>query len=121
MAVASVIPSVGPALVWVPAVIYLLLTGQVWAGLGLCLWCALVVGSVDNVLRPILVGGDTQMPNILILISTFGGLTLFGAAGLIIGPVIASLFVTRWDVYYETFRAPAAEQEGRDGPEQQDD
>jgi predicted PurR-regulated permease PerM len=116
MALASVVPSVGTALVWVPAVIYLLVTGQAWVGIGLCLWCALVVGSVDNLLRPILVGNDTQMPNILILISTFGGLALFGMAGLIIGPVIASLFVTMWDIYYETFRAPLVqEEEAREG------
>ena len=110
MAVASVIPSVGTALIWVPAVAYLLVTGQIWVGIGLGLWCALVVGSVDNLLRPILVGGDTQMPNILILVSTFGGLTMFGLSGLIIGPVIASLFVTMWDIYYETFRAPFLEE-----------
>ena len=109
MALASLIPSVGTALVWVPAVIYLLVTGQVWAGVGLLLWCALVVGGIDNVLRPILVGGDTAIPDILILTSTFGGLALFGLSGLIIGPVIASLFMTVWDIYYETFRAPDAE------------
>ncbi len=106
MAIASVIPSVGTALVWVPAVIYLLLTGQIVPAIALFLWCALVVGGVDNVLRPILVGSDTEMPDLLILISTFGGLTLFGMAGLVIGPVIASLFVTMWEVSYETFRAP---------------
>ena len=111
MAVASVIPSVGTALVWVPAVAYLLMTGHVATGVGLLLWCALVVGGVDNVLRPILVGGDTAIPDILILISTFGGLAMFGFAGLIIGPVIASLFVTVWDIYYETFREPIMEEE----------
>lgn len=62
-------------------------------------------------LRPILVGGDTAIPDILILISTFGGLAMFGFAGLIIGPVIASLFVTVWDIYYETFRDPVVEEE----------
>lgn len=114
MAVASVIPSVGTALVWVPAVAYLLLTGQVVAGIGLLLWCALVVGGIDNVLRPILVGGDTEIPDILILISTFGGLAMFGFPGLIIGPVIASLFVTVWDIYYETFREPVVEEEEKE-------
>jgi predicted PurR-regulated permease PerM len=104
MAVASVIPSIGTAIVWVPAVIYLLATGEVGSGVGLGLWCAVVVGGVDNVLRPVLVGGDTKMPDILILVSTFGGLALFGIAGLIIGPVIAAFFVTMWEVYYETFR-----------------
>ena len=111
MAVASVIPSVGTALVWVPAVAYLLVTGKVVAGIGLLLWCAIVVGGIDNILRPILVGGDTEIPDILILISTFGGLAMFGFPGLLIGPVIASLFVTVWDIYYETFRAPVVEEE----------
>ena len=111
MAVASVIPSVGTALVWVPAVAYLLFTGEVAAGIGLLLWCAIVVGGIDNILRPILVGGDTEIPDILILISTFGGLAMFGFPGLLIGPVIASLFVTVWDIYYETFRAPVVEEE----------
>jgi predicted PurR-regulated permease PerM len=104
MAIASVIPSVGTAIVWVPAVIYLLATGEIGSGVGLGLWCAIVVGGVDNVLRPVLVGGDTKMPDILILVSTFGGLALFGVAGLILGPVIAAIFVTMWDVYYVTFR-----------------
>lgn len=118
MALASVIPSVGTALIWVPAVIYLLATGQLWEGVGLGLWCALVVGSADNVLRPILVGGDTEMPDILILISTFGGLALFGIEGLVLGPVIAALFVTMWDIYYETFRGTATiTEEGRGAEE----
>lgn len=104
MAVASVIPSIGTALVWVPAVVFLMLSGAPWPALGLGLWCALVVGSVDNLLRPVLVGNDTKMPDILILISTFGGLAMFGIAGLIIGPVIAALCVTMWDLYYLTFQ-----------------
>jgi predicted PurR-regulated permease PerM len=109
MALASVIPSVGTAIVWVPAVLYLLLTGELVSGVGLGLWCALVVGSVDNLLRPVLVGGDTQMPDILVLVSTFGGLAIFGLAGLIIGPVIAALFVAMWQVYYVTFHDVLAE------------
>ena len=104
MAVLSIIPAIGTALVWIPAVIYLLMTGQVVAGIGLGLWCAAVVGSVDNVLRPRLVGGDTEMPDLLILLSTLGGLSMFGAVGLIIGPVIAGLFVTVWQIYGTTFQ-----------------
>lgn len=63
----------------------------------------LVVGSVDNVLRPKLVGGDTKMPDLLILLSTLGGLTMFSAAGIIIGPVIAGLFMTVWDIFALAF------------------
>ena len=103
MAVLSIIPAVGTALVWIPAVVYLLLTGQVGAGIGLLVWCALAVGSVDNLLRPRLVGGDTEMPDLLILLSTLGGLGMFGAVGLIIGPVIAGLFMTVWEIYGSTF------------------
>jgi predicted PurR-regulated permease PerM len=110
MAVASVIPSIGTAIIWVPAVLYLLLTGDIMAGVGLGLWCALVVGSVDNLLRPVLVGGDTQMPDILVLVSTFGGLAFFGLAGLVIGPVIAALFVAMWQVYFVTFHDILAEE-----------
>lgn len=104
MAVASFIPAVGTALVWVPAVGFLFLTGAPAAALGLAAFSAIVIGGIDNLLRPVLVGGDTQMPDVLILISTLGGLTMYGISGLIIGPVIAGLFVTVWDVYYLTFR-----------------
>ena len=103
MAVASVIPGIGTALVWVPAVMYLFATGNTAVAIALIAWCALVVGSIDNFLRPRLVGGDTQMPDLLILISTFGGLSVFGAVGLIVGPTIAGLFVTIWDIFGQTF------------------
>jgi predicted PurR-regulated permease PerM len=103
MAVLSIIPALGTALVWIPAVIYLLMTGHHAAGIGLLLWSATVVGSVDNLLRPRLVGGDTEMPDLLILLSTLGGLAMFGAVGLIIGPVIAGLFLTAWQIYGTTF------------------
>ena len=63
-----------------------------------------MVGSVDNVLRPWLVGKDTQMPDLLILLGTMGGIVLFGAAGIVIGPVIAALFVTVWEIYGEAFK-----------------
>ena len=104
MAVLSIIPAVGTALIWIPAVAYLLMTGQVAAGIGLLIWCGAVVGSVDNLLRPMLVGNDTEMPDLLILLSTLGGLSMFGAVGLIIGPVIAGLCMTVWEIYGSTFQ-----------------
>lgn len=104
MAIFSVVPGIGTAIVWIPAVIYLLLTGDTVAAISLGVWCALVVGSIDNFLRPALVGGDTKMPDLLILVSTFGGLSAFGAIGLIVGPVIAAVFVTMWDVFGQTFQ-----------------
>jgi predicted PurR-regulated permease PerM len=81
-------------------------------------FCAVVVGSIDNVLRPRLVGRDTAMPDLLILLSTLGGIGMFGAVGLIIGPVLAAVFLTLWDLYGVAFRdmLPA----GR-GPAQGDD
>jgi len=104
MAVLSIIPAVGAAVVWIPAVIYLLATSQIAAGVGLLLWCGLVVGSSDNILRPLLVGKDTKMPDLLVLLSTLGGIGVYGALGVIIGPIIAALFLTVWELYGEAFR-----------------
>ncbi len=99
MTVLSIIPGVGTALVWVPAAVYLFAVGRVAAAVVLTLFCALVVGSVDNFLRPRLVGRDVKMHQLLILFGTLGGILLFGLVGFIIGPVVAVLFVTIWDIY----------------------
>ena len=104
MAVLSIVPGIGSALVWVPAVIYLFLTGHTLAALLLFAWCAAVVGTIDNVLRPTLVGKDAKMPDLLILVGTLGGLYLFGAIGFIVGPIVCGLFLTVWDIYGATFK-----------------
>jgi predicted PurR-regulated permease PerM len=104
MALLSIVPGVGTALVWIPAVVWLFAVGKVATAVLLALWCAVVVGAADNVLRPMLVGKDTQMPDLLILLSTLGGLVLYGALGIVIGPLVAALFVTVWDIYGVTFR-----------------
>jgi predicted PurR-regulated permease PerM len=104
MVVLSVIPGIGTALVWVPTVIYLYAIGQPLAATLLGIWCAGVVGTVDNVLRPTLVGKDAEMPDLLILIGTLGGLFLFGPIGFIIGPVVCGLFLTALDIYGTTFK-----------------
>jgi predicted PurR-regulated permease PerM len=104
MTVLSVVPSVGTALVWVPAVGYLFAVGRTLAAILLLLWCALVVGSIDNFLRPALVGKDTELPDLLILLSTLGGIVLFGMVGFVVGPLVASMFVTVWEIYGEAFR-----------------
>ena len=105
MTVLSVVPGIGAALVWVPAVVYLYLIGQPLAATLLLAWCAAVVGTVDNVLRPILVGKDAKMPDLLILLGTLGGLFLFGAIGFIVGPIICGLFLTVWEIYGATFKS----------------
>ena len=99
MAVLSIIPSVGAAIVWIPAVAILVLQGQAVAGVGLGLFCGLVVGTLDNLLRPILVGKDTKMHELMIFFSTLGGIVMFGLTGVFIGPVIASLFIALWEMY----------------------
>lgn len=104
MVVLSVVPGIGAALVWVPTVIYLYIAGQPVAATLLGLWCAAVVGTIDNVLRPTLVGKDAEMPDLLILVGTLGGLFLFGPVGFIIGPLACGLFLTVWDIYGAAFK-----------------
>jgi predicted PurR-regulated permease PerM len=99
MAFLSLLPAIGAALIWGPVAIYFLLTDAIWEGTVLVVFGVLVIGLVDNVLRPILVGADTQIPDYLVLISTLGGLVLFGVTGFVIGPVIAALFIAAWDLF----------------------
>lgn len=103
MTVLSLLPLVGSPIIWIPAVIMLVVSGHYLQAAGLALFCSLVVGQIDNIFRPILVGRDTQMHELFIFFGTLGGLGMFGVSGLIIGPVIAALFVTVWDIYGETF------------------
>jgi predicted PurR-regulated permease PerM len=104
MVILSVIPGVGSALVWIPAVIYLFATDQILAATLVAAWCAAVVGTIDNVLRPKLVGKDAKMPDLLILIGTLGGLFLFGPIGFIAGPLVFGLFLTVWEIYGAAFQ-----------------
>jgi len=109
MTVLSIIPGVGGALIWVPTAIVLIATGQIWRGIVLVLFCGLVVGSIDNLLRPRLVGQDTKMHELLIFFSTLGGLLLFGVMGFILGPLLAALFVTAWEMFGTAFRSALVE------------
>jgi predicted PurR-regulated permease PerM len=102
MAFLSLLPAVGAGIVWAPVAAYFILTGATWQGVVLTAFGVLVIGMVDNVLRPILVGRDTRMPDYLILVSTLGGLAVFGLNGFVIGPLIAALFISSWTIFTET-------------------
>lgn len=104
MAFFSLLPAIGTGLVWVPVAIYLLASGAVWQGAVLIGCGVFIIGMVDNVLRPILVGRDTRIPDYLVLISTLGGLEIFGFNGIVIGPVIASVFLSVWEIFASTRR-----------------
>ena len=99
MALFSLLPAVGTAIVWIPVAAWLLATGSTWQGLLLVAYGVLVIGLVDNVLRPILVGKDTKMPDWVVLISTLGGIAVFGLNGFVIGPLIAAMFIATWDIF----------------------
>jgi predicted PurR-regulated permease PerM len=99
MAFLSLLPVVGAGFVWFPVSIYFLATGAVWQGVVLIAYGALVIGLVDNILRPVLVGNDTKMPEYVVLISTLGGIAVFGFNGLVVGPMIAAMFIAAWDIF----------------------
>lgn len=104
MAILSLIPMVGAWLVMYPAAFVLMLTGQVWQGVLLFLIAAVLVGNIDNVLQPILVGRETGMHDLLIFFSSIGGIAMFGVMGFLIGPIIAAFFLTVLDFYAIEFR-----------------
>jgi predicted PurR-regulated permease PerM len=104
MAILSILPAVGAPVVWVPAGIYLLISGRVVAALVLMGWCAAVLAAVEYVVRPALIGTDIKMPDLLVLVGTLGGLYLFGPIGFIVGPIVCGLFLTVWDIYGTTFK-----------------
>lgn len=106
----SVIPFVGPVIIWMPVALYLAAQGQYWSALFLVGWFWIFVASIDNVLRPLIVGSDTRMPDVLVLLTTLGGLFMFGAIGLLIGPLIGALLMASWAVYRRVFEAELAPQ-----------
>jgi predicted PurR-regulated permease PerM len=125
MALLSAIPGLGAGLVWVPAVAWLAMDGHWGQAIGVTAYFVLVVGMVDNFLRPRIVGHDTKMPELLVFLSTLGGLSLFGVLGFVIGPIVGALFVTVWEIYGEAFKdllpsvgsavLPGREPEGEEG------
>ena len=103
MTLLSLIPVVGASLIWGPVAIYLFAVGDWTKGLILVLFGAIVIGLVDNVFRPILVGRDTKLPDYIVLLSTLGGFALFGINGFVMGPLIASLFMAFWEIFIREF------------------
>lgn len=108
MAFLSLLPAVGASLIWGPVAIYFLATGAFTQGIVLVAYGIFVIGLVDNLLRPILVGKDTKLPDYVVLISTLGGMSVFGINGFVIGPLIAALFIAAWDLFTAHRAAPAA-------------
>ncbi|MDF2177447.1 AI-2E family transporter [Aliiglaciecola sp. CAU 1673] len=103
MTLLSLVPVVGAALIWAPVALYLLVSGNWIDGLILIAFGAGVIGLVDNILRPVLVGRDTALPDYLVLLSTLGGFAVFGMNGFVVGPLIAALFLTFWDIFIREF------------------
>jgi predicted PurR-regulated permease PerM len=108
LAVSSLVPAVGHFLVWGPIALYFFFSGEPVKAIGLTLWCSIVIGLVDNFLRPILVGKDTRMPDYLVLVATLGGIVVFGLNGFVIGPVIAAVFLVSWEMLASARQEPAA-------------
>ncbi len=103
MTIVSVVPAVGTVVVWLPAGLLLLFTGSVWQGMLILIGGALIISLIDNILRPILVGKDTKMPDVLVLVSTLGGLSVFGITGFVIGPIVAGFFMSMWEMFEEEY------------------
>ncbi|MGB3738889.1 MAG: AI-2E family transporter [Pontixanthobacter sp.] len=99
MAVFSLLPAVGPAIVWGPVAIYLLATGAIWEGIVVIASGVAVIGLADNLLRPLLVGRDTGIPDWLVLVTTLSGIGLLGLSGIVVGPLIAGLFLASWTIW----------------------
>ena len=104
MAVMSIIPAFGTAIIWFPALIVLALAGNFTGVIVLAILCGAVAGNLDNIVRPRLVGKDTEMHDLFVLFGTLGGLSMFGLLGIIIGPIVAALFITIWEIYGVVFK-----------------
>ncbi len=108
MVIMAVVPVVGCSIIWGPAGILMLLTGHIWEGILILATGVLVISTIDNLLRPILIGQDVEMHPLLIFLSTLGGIVVFGFSGFVIGPIIASMLLAIWEMYDEFFRKDAA-------------
>ncbi len=105
MAVFATIPVTGTFLVWLPAGVIMILTGHIWQGIVILIAGVSIVSTIDNILRPMIVGKDIQMHPVLVLFSTLGGLVVFGLSGFVLGPLVAAFCQTLWNLYEQYYRA----------------
>lgn len=101
MVIAALLPAVGPAIIWGPVAVYLLATGMIWQAVAVVVSGIVVIGLADNILRPMLVGRDTGIPDWLVLVTTLGGIELVGLSGIVVGPLVGALFLTGWQILTE--------------------
>lgn len=101
MAIAALLPAIGPAIIWGPVAVYLLATGDIWQSIVVIASGVFVIGLADNILRPLLVGRDTGLPDWLVLVTTLGGIDIVGLSGIVLGPLAAALFLTSWQILSE--------------------
>ncbi|WP_372981116.1 AI-2E family transporter [Marinobacter sediminum] len=121
MAIVSLLPAVGAALVWVPAAIYLAAIGNMVEATILTIFGVVVIGLADNLLRPVLVGRDTKLPDYMVLLSTLGGIVMFGVNGFVMGPLVAALFMAFWGIFIREFGEESHRQPSVSGPNRQDE
>jgi predicted PurR-regulated permease PerM len=108
-AVASLIPLVGATLVWLPTALYVMVTGELWRGIALLLWGVIAVGSVDNFVRPLVIGGRVEIPTLLLLFALLGGIQVYGFLGIFVAPVVVAVLLAFVEIYREQYvNAPGA-------------
>ena len=105
MAIMSLLPAVGATIIWLPVGVYLMVTGELIAGIVVVAVGGGLISLVDNILRPVLVGRDTKLPDYLVLLSTLGGIALLGFTGFFLGPVTAALFLAFWNIFIREYNA----------------
>jgi len=104
MALLSLVPVVGTALVWGPVVVYYLLTGSLAKGLGLLVVCGSVVGSIDNLVKPLLIRRGSEIHTLWLFFGVLGGIGVFGFLGMILGPLLITILFTLIEIYKVEFR-----------------
>lgn len=114
MTLFALLPAIGPPIVWIPAAVLLMASGEILKGIILIGVGGLIIGLVDNILRPVLVGRDARLPDYIILLTTLGGIAAFGISGVVIGPIIAALFFAVWTAFADRRQTAAATATGEE-------